>query len=93
MPSEGLDDPPWNAFNPWLRLSIGDGPPYQLNRHSREFFNAACEGIDRAEEAGRRRLWLGSFAIVRFAANSGNIALRMATARLRCLLLPARMRK
>ena len=50
--SERLDHPPWSAFDPWLRLGIGDRPPYQLNWHICEFFNATGEGVDREKEAG-----------------------------------------
>jgi hypothetical protein len=68
LPSKRLDDPPWNAFNAWLRLNIGDGPPYQLNGHSHEFCNAAWEGIDRAE-ADRLGLWLVSYVVDLFTAS------------------------
>src|SRR6266542_911244 len=64
--SEGLDNPTWNAINPWLRLGKGDRPPYQLSGQIGEFCNAAGEGIDREQQPGRLGFWLGSPALAFF---------------------------
>src|SRR3954469_12169859 len=46
MPSQRLDDPSWNALDPWLGLSIGDRLPYQISWHICKFCNSAGKCID-----------------------------------------------